>query len=186
MARNSRRRPPRSRARKPDLADIRLLVLDVDGVMTDGGIYLDPKGRELKRFNAVDGAGIKYWQRAGREIAIISGRSGQATLARAAELGITLVRQSARAKLPVYEQMLRELKLRPAQVAVMGDDLPDVPMMRRCGFAIAPANATPEVLALAELVTRRCGGDGAVREAIEHILRECGLWETILRRYNLP
>jgi 3-deoxy-D-manno-octulosonate 8-phosphate phosphatase (KDO 8-P phosphatase) len=165
-------------------ADIKLLVLDVDGVLTDGGIYLAADGQETKRFDVQDGAGVKYWQRAGRMVAILSGRSAAATLFRAAELGVEHVRQNAKQKLPVYLELLAALGVSPAETAVMGDDLPDLPLMRHCGFAIAPANAAEEVRAAARLVTLRAGGHGAVREAIEHLLKAAGLWENILQRYR--
>ena len=166
------------------LADIRLLVLDVDGVLTDGGIFLDADGRELKRFDVHDGAGIKYWQRTGRQVAVISGRQAAATLFRAVELGVTAVRQNAKDKLPALESVLEELKLTMAQTAVMGDDLPDLPLMLRCALPIAPANAVEEVRAAARLVTRRSGGAGAVREAVEAVLRQTGDWDALLQRYR--
>lgn len=169
---------------RPVPSDIQLLVLDVDGVMTDGKVILDDTGRETKHFNTLDGAGIKYWQRAGKQVAIISGRNCLAVVHRASELGITFVRQGAKTKLPAYEAILAELKLSPAQTAVMGDDLPDLPLMLACGYAIAPPNAVDEVKAAAALVTKRAGGEGAVREAIEHILRYNGLWDSILGRYR--
>lgn len=166
------------------LGRIELLVLDVDGVLTDGSIVLDAEGRELKRFCVLDGAGMKYWQRAGKRIALISGRASPAVTFRAAELGVTLVRQNAKDKLPVYECVLGELGLSDAQAAVMGDDLPDLPMMRRCGVAIAPAGAVEEVRQAADLVTRCGGGRGAVREAVEWILRGSGQWDRIMQRYR--
>ncbi len=162
---------------------IELLVLDVDGVLTDGRIVLDAQGGEAKRFHVLDGAGIKYWQRVGKHAAFLSGRASPAIAHRAAELGVSLVRQNAKDKLPAYESILGELGLDDARTAVMGDDLPDLPIMRRCGFAIAPANAVEEVRQAAALVTERGGGQGAVREAIEYILRNSGLWEKITARY---
>lgn len=163
---------------------IELLVLDVDGVLTDGRIVLDADGRESKRFHVRDGSGIKYWQRVGKRVAIISGRSSPAVLARAAELGVAHVRQNAKRKLPAYESILNELGLTDARTAVMGDDLPDLPLMRRCAFAIAPADAAEEVRRAAALVTQRPGGNGAVREAIEHMLKHTGLWDEVLKRYR--
>jgi 3-deoxy-D-manno-octulosonate 8-phosphate phosphatase (KDO 8-P phosphatase) len=165
------------------VAPIELLVLDVDGVLTDGGINLDDAGREFKRFNAQDGAGIKYWQRAGKQVAVITGRPGEVIVHRCKELGITHLVRNAKDKLPAYEALLAELKLSPAQAAVMGDDLPDLPIMRRCGLAIAPANAVAEVRGAAGLVTRKTGGDGAVREAIEHLLKRMGFWPGLMERY---
>jgi len=175
---------------KTDTADapspeaIELLVLDVDGVLTDGRIVLDGAGRELKSFHVLDGAGIKYWLRVGKQAALLSGRSSPAVVARAAELGVTIVIQNAKDKLPAYESVLERLGLTDAQTAVMGDDLPDLLMMRRCGFAIAPANAVEEVRAAAAHVTGARGGEGAVREAIEHILKRTGRWRDIMARYR--
>jgi len=168
----------------PAAAGIELLVLDVDGVMTDGGIYLGAGGFEMKRFDVADGAGIKYWQRVGKTTAIVTGRSSEAAAARAAELGIVLIRQGAKQKLPAYESILAETGLSDEQVAVMGDDLPDLPLMHRCGLSIAPANAVAEVLAAAGFRTRAAGGAGAVREAVEAVLKVQGLWETVLERYR--
>ena len=181
-----RNEPDPAGERKPapaEMGGIELLVLDVDGVLTDGRVVLDAEGREAKRFHVLDGAGMKYWQRVGKHVAIVSGRSSPAVVHRAAELGVTLVRQNAKDKLPAYESVLDELKLTDEQTAVMGDDLPDLPLMRRCGLPIAPANAVEEVLQAAALVTRRGGGEGAVREAIEYILRGTGLWRRIMERY---
>ena len=176
--------PTRRRPGRRKLEPIQLLVLDVDGVLTDGGIYLDAEGRELKRFHVLDGAGMKFWQRAGKQIAIISGRSSPAVVFRAGELGVTALRLNAKQKLPAYESVLAELGLSDAQTAVMGDDLPDLPLMRRSGLAIAPADAVEEVRRAADLLTRRGGGAGAVREAVEFILKGAGLWEQIMSRYR--
>ena len=165
------------------LTKIELLVLDVDGVLTDGRIILDADGREMKCFHVMDGAGMKYFQRVGKEIAIISGRESPAVAHRAAELGVKIVRQGAKDKLPAYESVLAELKLTDEQTAVMGDDLPDLPIMRRCGFAIAPVNAVEEIRRVAALVTERSGGEGAVRQAIEYLLKQMGLWDQVLGRY---
>ncbi len=166
------------------LRRIELLVLDVDGVLTDGQVQLDADGREIKRFHVLDGAGMKYFQRVGKRIAILSGRSSPAVIFRVAELGVALVRQNAKDKLPAYEAILDELALGREQVAVMGDDLTDLPLMRRCGLPIAPANAVAEVRQAAALITQRSGGRGAVREAIEVILRGGGLWEQVMQRYR--
>jgi 3-deoxy-D-manno-octulosonate 8-phosphate phosphatase (KDO 8-P phosphatase) len=167
-----------------DPAAIELLVLDVDGVLADGRILLDADGRELKRFHVLDGAGIKYFQRVGKRVAILSGRSSPAVEARAAELGIPDVIQNAKDKRPAYESLLGRLGLTDAQVAVMGDDLTDLPVMRRCGLPIAPANAVEAVRQAAAYVTAARGGEGAVREAVEYILKRAGLWERILARYR--
>ncbi len=165
------------------LTNIELLVLDVDGVLTDGRIILDSDGREMKQFNTQDGAGIKYFQRAGKHIAIITGRESPVVERRAAELGVKIVIQGAKDKLPAYESVLAELDLTDEQTAVMGDDLPDLPMLLRCGFPIAPANAVEEVRRAAALITENPGGEGAVRQAVEYILKHTGQWDSILERY---
>jgi len=166
-----------------DYARIELLVLDVDGVLTDGRITLTGAGEEIKSFHAHDGAGMKYWRRAGRKLAMISGRGSQAVRLRAEELGVEAVRLNEKNKLPAYQEVLEELGLVPAQAAVVGDDLTDLPMMRHCAFSAAPADAVGEVRQAADYVTESRGGQGAVREVIELILKEAGLWQAILRRY---
>ena len=162
---------------------IELLVLDVDGVLTDGRINIASDGTEFKSFDVTDGAGIKYWMHAGRQVVIISGRACASVTLRAAELGITSVRQNMKDKLPAYLSVLEELNVPAQRTAVMGDDLPDLPLMRRCGFPIAPANGCEEARQAAALVTGRGGGAGAVREAVEYLLKASGAWEQILRRY---
>lgn len=164
--------------------NIELLILDVDGVLTDGRIILDAAGCEMKCFDVLDGAGMKYFQRVGKRIAIITGRESPVVAHRAAELGVATVRQGAKDKLPAYESVLAELEMTDEQTAVMGDDLPDLPMMLRCGFAIAPANAVLEVRQAAAMVTANSGGAGAVRQAIEYMLKQMGLWDQILQRYR--
>jgi 3-deoxy-D-manno-octulosonate 8-phosphate phosphatase (KDO 8-P phosphatase) len=166
-----------------DFAAIQLLVLDVDGVLTDGRIVLTPAGGEIKSFNARDGAGMKYWKRAGGRIAIITGRSSPAVTRRAAELEVDALRLGAKAKLSAYREVLAELGLTGDQAAVMGDDLPDLPLMRHCALAAAPADADEMVLQAAHYVARRNGGDGCVRELIEWVLKKAGKWDAILQRY---
>jgi len=166
-----------------DYAKIELLVLDVDGVLTDGGITLTEDGQEIKTFHVRDGSGMKYWQRAGRKLAMISGRGSPAVLARAEELGVQAVRLNAKDKLPALEEVLADLGVLAERTAVVGDDLPDLPMMRHCGFAAAVADAVDEVRRAAAYVTVRPGGAGAVREVIELILRGSGDWDKIMARY---
>ena len=166
-----------------DYGRIELLVLDVDGVMTDGRIILTPSGEEIKCFHCRDGAGIKYWQRVGKKLAIITGRCSPAVELRARELGIDQVSLSALDKLPVLREMVARLGLGMHQVAVMGDDLTDLPMMHHAGLSIAPADAVEEVRRRAHYVTVAKGGEGAVREGIELILRGSGLWDQVLQRY---
>ena len=167
-----------------DAKRIKLLVLDVDGVLSDGQVLLGPDGQELKAFHVRDGTGMKYWKRAGGLLAIISGRSSPAVLHRARELDVDVVTQGATSKLPAYRAVLEQLGAREDQTAVMGDDLPDLPLMAHCALPVAVADAAPEVLAAAAVVTKSPGGRGAVRELVEMILKEAGSWETILARYR--
>ncbi|HOD80728.1 MAG: 3-deoxy-D-manno-octulosonate 8-phosphate phosphatase KdsC [Planctomycetes bacterium ADurb.Bin126] len=169
--------------REIDYAKLDTLVLDVDGVLTDGKIVLTPGGDEIKEFHVRDGAGIKYWQRVGHRLAIISGRSSPAVMRRAEELGVAAVRLNAKDKAPALEEILRELGVTPDRVAAVGDDLPDVPVLRRVAFPVAVADAVDEVRGLAAYVTQARGGYGAVREVIELILRKSGKWQRILERY---
>lgn len=157
-------------------AGVELLCLDVDGVMTDGGIRLDDNAVETKRFHVRDGTGIRIWTRLGYHVALITGRSGNAVRHRAAELGIEHLIQTSSDKAASLAAVLDEFKLDAAQAAVLGDDLPDLPMMRRAGYAMAVADAVPEVRQAAAFVTTRAGGDGAVREAVEHLLNARGRW----------
>ena len=149
---------------------VRLLVLDVDGVLTDGTLYYSANGEELKAFNIQDGLGIKMLQAAGLETAIISGRGSAALVQRAQNLAIRHLYQGVERKLAAFEELLRGLSLAPAQAACMGDDLPDLALLERCGLALAVPDAPDVVRARAHYVTRRAGGRGAVREACELIL----------------
>jgi len=157
-------------------ANIELLCLDVDGVMTDGGIRLDDNAVETKRFHVRDGTGIKLWMKLGYHVAIITGRTGQVVGHRARELGITHVIQGTRDKAASLDQLLGELSLPAERAAAMADDLPDLPMMRRAGYAVAVADAVEEVRAEAAFVTTRPGGEGAVREVVEHLLKAKDRW----------
>ena len=166
----------------PDLpadrfARIRLLLLDVDGVLTDGRITYVDNGLEIKAFHVRDGSGLKFWRRAGGRVAILSGRSSPAVVRRAKELGIDPVVQGADEKLPALERILRETGMTPDQVCAIGDDLPDLPVLTRCGLAVAVADAVPEVRSIAHLVTGSPGGRGAVREAVEWLMRGQGTWD---------
>ena len=162
----------------------RLLMMDVDGVLTDGRIIQDSHGHELKVFDVKDGHGIVMAHRAKLRTALISGRASETTTRRAQELGIELVFQKIWNKLEVYEKILAETHFTPDQVAYIGDDLVDIPLLRRVGLAVAVADAVDEVKAAAHLVTQRPGGQGAVRELIELILRAQGHWGTLLERYT--
>ncbi len=164
-------------------SDIDLLVLDVDGVLTDGRIVLTPAGEEIKSFHVRDGSAMKWWGRVGKKLALITGRGSKAVEIRASDLGVDAYRLNAKDKLPAYKEVLAELGVPPERTAVVGDDLPDLPLLRRCAFPVAVADAVEEVRLQAAYITRANGGEGAVREVIELILKKAGLWEHILSRY---
>jgi 3-deoxy-D-manno-octulosonate 8-phosphate phosphatase (KDO 8-P phosphatase) len=170
---------PIERARKT-----RLLIMDVDGVLTDGRIIQDSHGHELKVFDVKDGHGIVMAHRAKLRTALISGRESETTVRRAQELGIALVFQKTWNKLEVYEKILADTELRPDEVSYVGDDLVDIPLLQRVGLAVAVADAVDEVKATAHVITQRPGGRGAVREVIELILRAQGHWDILLERYT--
>lgn len=163
---------------------IELICVDVDGVLTDGRLVFDNQGVESKVFHIRDGLGIRLWQRAGGKFGIITGRSSHVVELRAAELGIELVRQGIENKLAVLREMLRELGLRAEQACYVGDDLPDLPVVRRVGLGVAVADAAAELREAAHWVTTLPGGHGAVREVIERILKAQGRWSTLLQSYD--
>ena len=164
---------------------IQALVLDVDGVLSDGRISYDSAGRELKSFYVRDGAAIKWLQRFGIEVAIITGRTSAPVRVRAKELGIATVIQGALMKLPPFEKFLTQKKLPALAVAFMGDDLLDLPILRRVGLSACPADAVKEVRAAVDLVTRAGSGRGAVRELAELLLKAQGHWPKLMERYTL-
>lgn len=161
--------------------DIRVVFFDVDGVLTDGGLYFSEHGEALKRFHTLDGHGLKLLQRAGITPVVITGRDSKALRVRLAALGIEHAHFGTEDKRPAAELTLASLGLVWSQAASMGDDWPDLPVMSRCAFACAPPNAQAEVLALAHFVTRREGGAGAVRELCDLLLVASGqyvkLWD---------
>lgn len=152
------------------LAAVRLLALDVDGVFTDGRFLLDEDGREYKTFHTQDGFGIRQLIENGIHVAVITGRRSGAVSSRMRELNVEHVFQGARDKLPVFQNLCRSLSVEPAHSAYVGDDVPDLAVMRAAGVGIAVANAVDEVLSAADWTTRRSGGDGAVREICDRIL----------------
>ncbi len=168
---------------KQNLKNIKMLILDVDGVLTDGSIVVNADGSESKNFNVLDGHGIRMWQRAELKVAFLSGRTSEATNRRAEQLEIDHVFQGCHNKLAVLEQFLEQSGLSADEVAYIGDDLPDLPAIRYVGFGAAVANAVEEVKQYADYVTTRPGGDGAVREVIEYILRNTGKWQELMKRY---
>lgn len=163
--------------------NIKLLILDVDGVLTDGKVVYADSGEELKFFNVKDGHGIKLLVRAGIDVAIITGRYSKAVENRAADLGIKMVFQKALNKIEAYEEILRIKDLTDSEVSAVGDDLPDLPVLRRCGLSFAVPGSVEEVKEEVDCITKREGGMGAVREACEIILRAQGLWEKVTARY---
>jgi 3-deoxy-D-manno-octulosonate 8-phosphate phosphatase (KDO 8-P phosphatase) len=164
-------------------ARVTLLLLDVDGVLTDGGIVYDDGGREIKRFHVRDGHGIKMLQRAGVAVGIITGRTSGVVAVRARELGISLVRQGAADKVAAWRDILGSHGEQPGGTAYVGDDIVDLPLMKSVGFAAAPADAEPYVIEAADFVSSRPGGHGAVREIAEFILRAGGRWDAAAARY---
>jgi 3-deoxy-D-manno-octulosonate 8-phosphate phosphatase (KDO 8-P phosphatase) len=151
---------------------IRALFFDVDGVLTDGRIYLGDDGREFKVFDTRDGHGIRKALAAGLKIAWISGRTSRATARRAKELGVRVCLQGVREKLPAYAMLCRRWKVAPAETAAIGDDEPDVPLLEAAGFSACPADAMPPARAAAQVRLKRSGGRGAAREFIDAVLRK--------------
>ena len=171
----------------PDVLDracrIRALVLDVDGVLTDGRMIYDEFGDELKCFDVQDGTGLVLWHRAGYRSGIITGKKTKLTKRRARELGVGFLAQNALNKLVPFERFVKRERLTHEQICAMGDDVLDLPLFRRAGLAVAVPNAVPDVKAASHYVTTRCGGRGAVREAIELILKAQGAWDAALKPY---
>jgi 3-deoxy-D-manno-octulosonate 8-phosphate phosphatase (KDO 8-P phosphatase) len=160
---------------------VRVVFFDVDGVLTDGGLYFSEHGETLKRFNTLDGHGLKLLQRAGITPAVITGRDSKPLRLRLAALGVEHVHYGTEDKRPAAEATLKTLGLDWSQAAVMGDDWPDLAMMTRCAFACAPANAQAELLAVAHYVTRLDGGAGAVRELCDLLLVAAGHYAQLLQ-----
>lgn len=159
------------------LKQVRALVLDVDGVLTDGRIVYTDRGEEIKTFHVRDGLGIRLTMRAGIHVAVITGRRSDALAHRCRNLGIGDLMDGVRDKKAAMAELGARLSVQPAAMACMGDDLPDIPMLRNAGLSIAVADAEPQVRRLADLVTSARGGEGAVREVCERILRAQGLWQ---------
>lgn len=170
----------------PNLADIQMLVMDVDGVLTDTAIIINADGSESKVFSSLDGHGIRMWQRAGLKAAFLSGRESEPTARRAAQLDIEYCIQDCHNKLPALKELTEKLGLRAQEIAFIGDDLTDLPSIRYAGFGVAVANAVDEVKHYADYVTTRPGGSGAVREVIEYILKNTGKWQELIARYLPP
>lgn len=161
-----------------------MLALDVDGVLTDGSIRIDDRGVETKRFDVRDGLAITTWIRLGLDVAIITRRSGEALRHRARELGIRHIVQGSLNKAEALASLALDRGIDESQIAYIGDDWPDMPALRRAGYPIAVADAAPEVRALAAYITTRRGGHGAVREAVEHLLRGLGRMDEALAAHD--
>lgn len=168
------------------LAGVQLLLLDVDGVLTDGGVTYDDQGGESKTFHIRDGLALRAWQRAGLRAGIVTGRTSRVVERRAAELGIGIVRQGVDDKLAVATEVVASCGLGWEQTAFLGDDLPDLPVVMRCGVGAAVADACAELRRAAAVVTSLPGGRGAVRELIERMLDARGGWEAVVSRYVAP
>lgn len=171
--------------KKVDLHTIKLFMMDVDGVLTDGGIIIHSDGTESKRFHVLDGHRVTLWHRAGLESAILSGRDTPSTTIRAEQIGVKYVLQGCKQKLPAFEQFLKDTGYMAEQIAYIGDDLLDLPLLRRVGFAAVVAGGVEEIKPYAHYVTKHNGGDGAVAEVIEHILRQTGRWNELIAGYMI-
>ena len=165
-------------------ARVSVLVLDVDGVLTDGRIIFAEYGDELKHFDVQDGAGLVFWKRVGLKSVVITARKSKLVKRRAKELRVDYLAQGQRLKFPAFQKVLRKFRVTPEQVCAIGDDLMELPILRRVGLAVAVPGAVEEVKQASHYITRRSGGRGAVREVIDLVLKSKGLWEHILERYQ--
>ncbi len=159
---------------------IKLILSDVDGIMTDGSITIDNMGVETKTFHVRDGLGIKLWQRSGFQFGLITARNSQVVKLRAAELGIELVRQGATEKLPVARQIFEQLDIDPSEVAYIGDDLQDLPVLWEVGLPVTVSDGVEEVKQASHWLLNASGGSGALRELCERLLRAKGIWDQCL------
>ncbi len=162
---------------------VRLMVFDVDGVLTDGRLWYGPQGEQLKAFHTLDGHGLKLLQQCGIAAGMLSGRSSSAVALRAAELGVAHLLQGIEHKRPAFDALLARLGLEPLEAGYMGDDLPDLPVLAHCGFACAPREAHESVLRGAHYVASAPAGGGAAREVCDYLLRSQGRMESLLAGY---
>jgi 3-deoxy-D-manno-octulosonate 8-phosphate phosphatase (KDO 8-P phosphatase) len=165
-------------------ARVRLVLFDVDGVLTDGRVVLHGNGTESKQFHIRDGIVMVWAQRAGLKIGLLSARMSMTTTERAAQLGITLVHQGVPSKIDAYDQIVSDIGMNDDEVAYMGDDLVDIPVLSRAGLAAAPADAVPEVRERVHWIAPSAGGAGAARELLELILRAQNRWDGIIRSFT--
>ncbi len=178
--------PGRPRPPSTTLADIEFLLVDVDGVLTDGRIHFDRDGKEYKSFHVHDASGFVYWHRAGHRSGFLSGRGGEVVERRARELGVHEVILNRTDKGVAFRELLGRQHLDPQRVAYVGDDLLDLPVLRQVGFAATVPEARRELLAEAQFVAQRPAGFGAVRDIIEELLRAQGRWDDIVQRDGRP
>ncbi|HXI03342.1 MAG TPA: HAD-IIIA family hydrolase, partial [Candidatus Saccharimonadales bacterium] len=171
---------------EPKIRPLRLLLLDVDGVLTDGGIYYTESGEEMKRFHIQDGMGVDLLQRAGIQVGILTGRTSSIVERRARELGIRILKQGFYDKSAGFEEVLREENLSREEVGYMGDDVQDLTVLKKAGFSAAPLNAAPEIQLEADYVTARSGGEGAIREVAGLILTVLGRKENAIAEASEP
>ncbi len=165
---------------------VRVLILDVDGVLTDGGIIIDDSGQETKRFDVRDGHGLKMLMRYAVEVIFLTGRNSRVVDHRAKDIGVSEVYQGVRNKREVFEKIIKEKNILPAQVAFVGDDVVDVSVLRRVGFSATVADAADDVKDIVDYVAKKNGGRGAVREICELVLQAKGHWPDVATRYELP
>ena len=163
---------------------ISVLLIDVDGVLTDGRIVYAEYGDELKFFDVQDGAGLVFWNRMGLTSAIITARKSRLLKRRAKELRVDFLAQGCLLKLPMYEKLLKRFRVSDEQVCAIGDDLMELPILRRAGLAVAVPNAVDEIKRVSHYITQRPGGRGAVREVVDIILKAKGLWDQLMQRYQ--
>ncbi|HOX54643.1 MAG: HAD-IIIA family hydrolase [Candidatus Omnitrophica bacterium] len=162
---------------------VKLLILDVDGVLTDGKIVMDEKGKQLKFFDVQDGLGVVLLKRAGINTIILSARYSRVVSHRAKDIKIFKAYQNCDDKLLTYHKILKQMKLKNESVCFIGDELIDIPVLKRAGLSVAVANAAPEAKRAADYITKKKGGDGAVREIIELILKSQGKWDKVISKY---
>ncbi len=162
---------------------VQLLLSDVDGVLTDGLVTIDNQGVESKQFHIRDGQGVRLWQHAGGQFGIVTGRSSQVVKLRAAELDIELLRQGVKDKWPVVQEICEQTGIPPQSVCYVGDDLPDLAPISQVGLGVAVADAAEEVRQAADFVTNATGGQGAIREIVELMLKNSSRWDAAFRKY---
>jgi len=167
------------------IANLRLLLFDVDGVLTDGSIFVADDGREMKRFHVRDGFGIRAAMSVGIQVGVITGRSTRAVNMRMSDLGIELLLQGVKDKAIALETICQRAGIEPHEAGYLGDDLIDLPAMLRVGYPMAVADAVEEVRSVAQYTTTAPGGRGAAREAIEHVLKAQGKWADVVDRYGI-